>query len=65
VVSTSGTHTARTRGKRPSACNLVLVDSTSITIQHYIWNPADRLFTSGPEHVFPRPIRSIDPASTA
>jgi 3',5'-cyclic AMP phosphodiesterase CpdA len=63
VVATSGTHTARTRGKRPSACNLVLVDAGSITVRHYVWDLAERMFVTGPEHVFPRPARSAEPAA--
>ena len=55
VVATSGTHTARTRGHRPSACNLVLVDGTSITVRHYVWDATDRVFRAGPEIVYPRP----------
>lgn len=54
VVSTSSTHTARTRGGRPSACNLVLADASSITVRHYIWNAADRAFRAGSETTFPR-----------
>jgi 3',5'-cyclic AMP phosphodiesterase CpdA len=55
VVATSGTHTPRTRGHRPSACNVVTVDEKTITVCHYIWHPADRRFRAGPETVFPRP----------
>ena len=55
VVATSGTHTARTRGHRPSACNLVMIDATSITVRHYVWDSSDRVFHAGPEIVYPRP----------
>jgi hypothetical protein len=54
-VATAGTHTNRTRGKRPSACNLILADATSITVRHYIWDAGDRVFRAGPEIIFPRP----------
>ena len=58
VVATSGTHTSRTRGKRPSACNVIVADSQSITVRHYSWNPSDRAFHPGPEIVFPRPRKA-------
>lgn len=57
VVSTSSTHTSRTRGQRPSACNLVIADATTITVRHYIWDAASRRFGAGPETAFPRPRR--------
>ena len=55
VVATSGTHTSRTRGKRPSACNLVSADAQSIRIHHHVWDARDREFHPGAEIVFPRP----------
>ena len=55
VVATSGTHTSRTRGRRASACNLIVADERSITVRHYIWEAADRVFRAGPEHLFERP----------
>lgn len=55
VVSTSSTHTSRTRGRRPSGCNVVTVDDSRITVCHYIWSPAERRFEVGPSTVFPRP----------
>jgi 3',5'-cyclic AMP phosphodiesterase CpdA len=55
VVSTSSTHTPRTRGRRPSACNVVTVDDARITVCHYLWDPAERRFRAGPSTVFPRP----------
>jgi 3',5'-cyclic AMP phosphodiesterase CpdA len=57
VVSTSSTHTPRTRGRRPSACNVVTADDATITVTHYIWQPAEREFRPGPETRFPRPRR--------
>ena len=63
VVATSGTHTARTRGHRPSACNLVLVDQETITVRHYLWSAPDQQFQPGAEHPFPRPRRSAAPAA--
>ncbi len=58
VVATSSTHTSRTRGKRPSACNLVLADRESITVRHYVWNPDTAVFGAGHETSFPRPRRA-------
>ena len=55
VVSTSGTHTPRTRGRRPSACNIVIADERTITVRHCAWDAANRVFRAGPEKVFPRP----------
>lgn len=51
VVSTSGTHTGRTRGHRPSAFNVVRVD-TRITVQHVVWEGGR--FVPGKPTVFPR-----------
>ena len=55
VVVTSGTHTPRTRGDRNSACNLILVDATSIAVRHYVWDTGSRAFRASTETVFPRP----------
>jgi len=45
VVSTTGTLTSRTRGKRPSAYNVVTVDPDSITVQHFRWDEAMTSFS--------------------
>ena len=55
VVATSGTHTSRTRGRRPSACNVIVADARTITVRHHLWDAASREFVRGPEIVFPRP----------
>ena len=55
VVATSGTHTGRTRGRRPSACNFIIADATTITIRHYIWDATARTFRPGDDTVFSRP----------
>lgn len=55
VVATSGTHTSRTRGRRASACNLIVADEHSITVRHYIWDAMTQGFHAGQEIVFPRP----------
>ncbi|MEO5826328.1 MAG: metallophosphoesterase [Gemmatimonadales bacterium] len=54
VVATSGTHTARTRGGRASACNLITADATNITVQHYCWDRDAGAFTAGTVASFPR-----------
>ncbi len=53
VVATSGTHTARTRGGRASACNLITADATSITVQHYCWDRNAGAFTAGTDCQLP------------
>ncbi|MEP6591751.1 MAG: metallophosphoesterase [Gemmatimonadota bacterium] len=63
VVATSSTHTPRTRGHRPAACNLILADATSIVVRHYIWDAGDRAFHAGLETAFPR-TRVAEPIST-
>jgi 3',5'-cyclic AMP phosphodiesterase CpdA len=45
VVSTTGTLTSRTRGQRPSAYNVITVDSESITVRHYRWDEGILSFT--------------------
>ena len=37
AVSTSGTHSSRVRGGRPSVFNLVRIDSQAVHIQHFRW----------------------------
>lgn len=54
VVATSSTHTSRTRGKRPSACNLIVADASTINVRHYIWDVALARFQPGAENSFPR-----------
>lgn len=44
AVSTSGTHSHRSRGGRPSVFNLVTIDGTAVHIQHYRWEPGTRRF---------------------
>jgi 3',5'-cyclic AMP phosphodiesterase CpdA len=58
VVSTSSTHTRRTRGGRPSACNVVFATDETITVQHRIWDARGERFLVGPEQVFPRVRRA-------
>jgi predicted phosphodiesterase len=44
VVSTAGTHSGRTRGKRPSAFNVVSVSERAIDIQHMRWDSVQHRF---------------------
>lgn len=44
AVSTSGTHSGRSRGGRPSVFNLVRIDARAVHIQHYRWEAATRSF---------------------
>jgi 3',5'-cyclic AMP phosphodiesterase CpdA len=44
AVSTSGTHSSRSRGGRPSVFNLVTVEPAAVHIQHFRWEPATRHF---------------------
>lgn len=55
VVATSGTHTSRTRGGRPSACNLITADAETITVEHRVWDVAAGRFTIGAAQAFARP----------
>jgi 3',5'-cyclic AMP phosphodiesterase CpdA len=55
VVATSGTHTSRTRGERPSACNVITVTGTTIQVDHHVWDRAAGEFHLGESTSFPRP----------
>lgn len=59
-VSTTGTHTSRTRGKRPSAFNVIHVDWQAVHIVHYRWDAAAREFQPSTESVFARQRRPSD-----
>lgn len=61
VVATAGTHTSRTRGHRPSACNLIEVTAQTLVVQHLTWDAIDRRFEEGVAQSFRRPVR---PASS-
>ncbi|HEX3927499.1 MAG TPA: metallophosphoesterase [Gemmatimonadales bacterium] len=54
VVATSSTHTGRTRGSRPAACNVIVADASSISVHHHVWDPGHRAFRPAAESVFPR-----------
>jgi 3',5'-cyclic AMP phosphodiesterase CpdA len=59
-VSTTGTHTTRTRGKRPSAFNVIHVDKQAVHIVHYRWDPAAGTFQPSTESVYARQRRPGD-----
>jgi 3',5'-cyclic AMP phosphodiesterase CpdA len=44
AVSTSGTHSSRSRGGRPSVFNLVQIDGRAVHIQHFRWEAGARRF---------------------
>jgi 3',5'-cyclic AMP phosphodiesterase CpdA len=54
AVSTSGTHSFRTRGGRPSVFNLVKVDESAVHIQHYRWEAERRRFLTSDANSFAR-----------
>lgn len=58
VVATSSTHTSRTRGGRPSACNLITVTDLTIEVTHQVWDRPAGQFVPGPTSGFPRPRTS-------
>jgi 3',5'-cyclic AMP phosphodiesterase CpdA len=54
AVSTSGTHSFRSRGGRPSVFNLVSVEPGAVHIQHFRWDPATREFQRSDAFSFAR-----------
>lgn len=54
AVSTSGTHSYRQRGGRPSVFNLVTIDTQSVHIQHFRWISGDRQFIPSDKFSFAR-----------
>jgi 3',5'-cyclic AMP phosphodiesterase CpdA len=54
AVSTSGTHSYRQRGGRPSVFNLVVLDESSVHIQHFRWVSVDRQFIPSDKFSFAR-----------
>jgi 3',5'-cyclic AMP phosphodiesterase CpdA len=54
AVSTSGTHSFRTRGGRPSVFNLVVIDAAAVHIQHYRWEADRRAFRTSDATSFAR-----------
>lgn len=54
AVSTSGTHSLRVRGGRPSVFNLVRIDPQAVHIQHFRWESGDRRFLASDTYSFAR-----------
>jgi 3',5'-cyclic AMP phosphodiesterase CpdA len=54
AVSTSGTHSFRSRGGRPSVFNLVTVEPAGVHIQHFRWGPGTREFQRSDAFSFAR-----------
>ena len=54
AVSTSGTHSHRTRGGRPSVFNLVGIDSQAVHIRHYRWEHSGGRFLTSDVNSFAR-----------
>ena len=54
AVSTSGTHSARSRGGRPSVFNLVRIDPRAVHIQHFRWQADSRRFLRSDTYSFAR-----------
>lgn len=54
AVSTSGTHSFRTRGGRPSVFNLVTVDERAVQIRHYRWESTGGRFLPSDTSSFAR-----------
>jgi 3',5'-cyclic AMP phosphodiesterase CpdA len=54
AVSTSGTHSHRTRGGRPSVFNLVSIEAQAVHIRHYRWEQSARRFLNSDVNSFAR-----------
>ena len=54
VISTAGTISHRSRGRRPSSVNVVAITPTDITVRTLIWSSADATLNDGPVHTFAR-----------
>lgn len=54
AVSTSGTHSSRVRGGRPSVFNLIRLDDRAVHIQHFRWESSGRKFLRSDTFSFAR-----------
>jgi 3',5'-cyclic AMP phosphodiesterase CpdA len=54
VVSTAGTVSNRSRGRRPSSVNVVTITPTEIGVRTMIWSSADTSLNEGPVRTFTR-----------
>ncbi|HEY7635681.1 MAG TPA: metallophosphoesterase [Gemmatimonadales bacterium] len=57
AVSTSGTHSSRVRGGRPSVFNLVKIEERAVHIQHFRWEVSTRRFLRSDTFSFARSVR--------
>ncbi len=53
-VSTVGTHSSRSRGKRPSVFNMIRIDDEAVHIQHMRWERDRSTFRASDQHSFVR-----------
>ncbi len=65
AVSTSGTHSSRLRGGRPSVFNLVTIDASAVHIQHFRWESSGRKFLRSDTHSFARKVAERPAVSVA
>jgi len=56
-VSTVGTHSSRSRGKRPSVFNVIRIDDQAVHIQHMRWERDRSTFRASDQHSFVRPTQ--------
>jgi 3',5'-cyclic AMP phosphodiesterase CpdA len=54
VISTAGTVSNRSRGRRPSSVNVVSITPSEITVRTLIWSSADATLKDGPVRNFTR-----------
>jgi 3',5'-cyclic AMP phosphodiesterase CpdA len=57
VISTASTLCTRTRGRRPTAFNLVTVGEQEIEVQYWCWEAREQAFRPKPPARFPRRSR--------
>lgn len=54
AISTSSTHTSRTRGRRPSVFNVVRIAARAVEVHHYAWNAESASFVPSETSTFAR-----------
>jgi len=54
VVSTAGTVSNRSRGRRPSSVNVVTITQTEIGVHTMVWSSSERTWADGPRRTFQR-----------
>ena len=54
IVSTAGTLSNRSRGKRPSSFNVIGLDPGRITVETHIWDARTKGYVDGPTRTFDR-----------